>query len=102
MPLELLAPDWDAPTNIRALTSTRLGGTSLGAFASLNLGDHVGDDPARVAANRALLRDALRLPNEPSWLEQSHGCDVADADGVFATRPRADAAVARRPGRVCV
>ncbi|WP_299187733.1 laccase domain-containing protein, partial [uncultured Campylobacter sp.] len=32
--------------------STREGGVSVGAYASLNLGDHVGDDPQNVAQNR--------------------------------------------------
>ena len=35
--------------------STRLGGVSGGAYASLNLGDHVGDDPQNVAQNREIL-----------------------------------------------
>lgn len=48
-----IIPDWPAPANVRAFQTTRDGGVSLGAYASLNLGDHVGDDPVVVARNRA-------------------------------------------------
>ncbi len=75
--LEWLVPDWPAPPWVRAVATTRRGGVSLGAYAGLNLGDHVGDDPARVQTNRQLLRAALRLPAEPVWLRQVHGCAVA-------------------------
>ena len=39
---------------IRAGFTTVAGGVSTGGWAGLNLGTHVGDDPARVAANRAI------------------------------------------------
>ncbi|HNE01788.1 MAG TPA: laccase domain-containing protein, partial [Plasticicumulans sp.] len=54
-PLALLQPDWPAPANVRAAATTRRGGVSRGPYAALNLGDHVGDDPAAVAENRRLL-----------------------------------------------
>jgi len=47
---------------------TRGGGVSTGPFASLNLADHVGDEPSLVAQNRALLRVRLGLPAKPHWL----------------------------------
>lgn len=91
-------PDWPAPANVHALQTTRLGGVSSGPWASLNLGDHVGDDPAAVATNRA--RIAAGLPAEPLWMKQVHGVVVADADRAEVA-PEADAAVARAEGRVC-
>lgn len=96
---EFIVPDWPAPPGVRALQTTRMGGVSRGPYESLNLGDHVGDDPADVAANRARL--AGLLPGEPLWLKQVHGVAVADAS---ADRPgaEADAAIARQGGRVCV
>lgn len=94
----LITPDWPAPPNVRALQTTRDGGVSVGAYASLNLGDHVGDDPVAVARNRALLRAAL--PAEPLWLKQVHGNVVSDADRAVGV-PDADAALARQPGKVC-
>jgi hypothetical protein len=93
-----IIPDWPAPANVRALQTTRDGGVSVGAYASFNLGDHVGDDPVAVARNRALLRTSL--PSEPVWLKQVHGNIVADADRTVGV-PDADAALARQPGKVC-
>lgn len=102
-PLELLQPDWPAPANVRAAATTRRGGFSRGPYAGLNLGEHVGDDPAAVAANRRLLSDALGLARAPAWLEQVHGCEVADAAAATGqVPPRADAAVTRTPGVACV
>lgn len=104
-----IVPDWPAPARVRALSTTRDGGVSTGPYGladgsvgGLNLGTHVGDDPAAVAGNRARL--AARLPAMPRWLEQVHGCAVATADDVNADReapPRADASVAITPGHVC-
>lgn len=97
--------DWPAPAGVRALSTFRTGGASAAPYGSLNLGDHVGDAPAAVAENRRRLRVAAGLPAEPTWLEQVHGAHVADLDagtdpGDRAVGP-ADAAVTRRPGRVC-
>ncbi len=78
-PLEFVYPDWPAPKNVRAVVTTRAGGHSAGAYASFNLGHHVGDDPQAVERNRARLREALQLPAEPLWLEQVHGRQVVDA-----------------------
>lgn len=97
---EWITPDWRAPARVRALSTWRGGGASLGAYASLNLGDHVGDAPDAVARNRRALREAAALPAEPAWLRQVHGIRVADLDA-GAPAGEADAAVARRPGRVC-
>ena len=97
--LGLLRPDWPAPPGVQAAMTLRTGGVSAGPYTSLNLGDHVGDDPAAVAENRRRLREALALPSEPLWLEQVHGTAVARFGG--ADRPRADAAVALAPGQVC-
>lgn len=93
-----IIPEWPAPANVRALQTTRDGGVSVGAYATFNLGDHVGDDPVAVARNRALLRGSL--PAEPVWLKQVHGNIVADADRTEGV-PDADAARARQPGKVC-
>ena len=97
-------PDWPAPRGVRALSTLRgepaTGGASQGPYAWLNLGAHVGDDPAAVAENRRLLRALAGLPAEPSWLVQVHGVTVADLDGVGSQGP-ADAAITRRVGKVC-
>ena len=95
----LLRPDWPAAAG--ALVTTREGGASSGAYASLNLGLRSGDDQGAVRENRRRL-EAL-LPARPVWLRQVHGTRVVDADAARAAgeEPEADAAVARRPGTVC-
>lgn len=98
MTLEFITPDWTAPPNVRALVTTRSGGVSTGPYASLNLGDHVGDDPVAVAANRRLLR--TYLPVDPIWLQQVHGTRCVDASHA-AIGCEADASFARTPGVVC-
>lgn len=95
-----IEPDWPAPLRVRAISTSRTGGVSIGAFAGLNLAAHVGDDPDCVDRNRALLRERFGLPAEPRWLSQVHGCAVADA-GATSRSCEADAAVAFRPGEVC-
>lgn len=99
--LPLLLPDWPASVNVRAAVTTRLGGVSAGPYASLNLGVHVGDEPAAVAENRRRLTAALGLAAQPQWLDQVHGCDIvqAVADGAVRT---ADAAWSDAPGVGCV
>lgn len=94
-----IEPDWPAPRGVRAASTLRSGGFSQGAYAGLNLGAHVGDDPAHVAANRRLLREALNLPAEPLWLHQVHGTGVIDADKSASLT--GDAAVTRLAGAVC-
>jgi copper oxidase (laccase) domain-containing protein len=48
------------PAPFRALFTTRLGGNSEGAYASLNLDPRSGDSPVAVARNRAQVRAALQ------------------------------------------
>jgi polyphenol oxidase len=67
-----LHANWPAPKNIRALTTTRHTGLSLGPYASNNLALHVDDSEEHVRANRAALRTYLNLPAEPIWLNQTH------------------------------
>lgn len=95
-----LTPNWPAPVNVRALTTTRGGGVSQGPYASLNLATHVGDDRDAVLRNRSLLRRAAKLPAEPIWLEQVHGTTVWTG-GPTSSTPVADASVAKRPGEIC-
>jgi YfiH family protein len=100
LPEDWIVPDWPAPACVHAVTTTRQGGVSQGAFCSMNPADHVGDDPGAVATNRARLQQVLALPARPAWLQQVHGITVVDAGAVTGT-PQADAAYACRPGVVC-
>ncbi len=83
---------------VRIVLTTRAGGVSGGGYATFNLAEHVGDDPAAVAANRARLRAWLRA--EPLWLRQVHGTTIVDADALRVLVPVArsfpDAEAARR------
>ena len=69
----------------------------MAPYASLNLGDHVGDAPEAVAENRAVAARALELSEPASWwfLDQVHGASVVIPDGPNrgGGPPRADAAV---------
>lgn len=94
-----IVPDWPAAGRVRSLITTRAGGVSSGAFASLNLSARVGDDPDCVARNRAIL--GACLPAEPAWIKQVHGAAVVDPERA-TPETQADAAATRRPGRVCV
>ncbi|NND59617.1 MAG: peptidoglycan editing factor PgeF [Gammaproteobacteria bacterium] len=99
----VIEPDWPAPSNVRAYSTQRTGGSSHRPYDSLNLSDYVGDDPRRVRQNRDLLRHELRLPAEPVWLQQKHDRGVIAADRVpVGSEPLpADAATAHQPGHVC-
>lgn len=92
-----IAPDWPAPAGVRALCTTRAGGVSAPPFDSLNLGDHVRDDPAAVAANRARLA-ALTAPARPVFLRQVHGTGVVVLGADTPDGTEADAAVVHTPG----
>jgi polyphenol oxidase len=66
---------------IRRVTTTRAGGVSAPPFDTFNLGDHVGDDPAAVAANRTRLADAIGLGvGRLVWMSQVHGTHVERVD----------------------
>ena len=99
-----LEPDWPAIPGVQALFTTRTGGVSQAPFDSLNLGDHVRDDPAAVAANRQILTAALQRSSpgaHPVFLQQVHGCDVEALNAHTADGTAADACVSVHPGAVC-
>lgn len=89
---------------VSALMTARTGGVSPDPWASCNLGDHVGDDPARVHANREVL--ARCLPARPVFLSQVHGETVVrlrSDSAVGAASPiQADGALSTEPGVACV
>jgi polyphenol oxidase len=96
-----------APSAVRPrrVVTDRRGGRSRSPYDSFNLGDHVGDDPADVAANRARVARELGVP-EPRlvWMNQVHGTGVAVVDGPQGRSvPDTDAVVTSTPGLVlCV
>jgi len=100
---DLILPEWPTPARVGAAFTLRTGGVSQAPCDTFNVGAHVGDDPRAVAENRSRLRATLGLPAEPAWLQQVHGCGVADLDRETAREPPgpADASVTRTFGRVC-
>ncbi len=103
--MTILTPDWpQLPRQVRAISTTRVGGTSLPPFddgrlgGGFNLGVHVGDDAVSVRQNRGRLRRLL--PAGPAWLTQVHGNVVLDA-GKVEGAPQADASVSDQAGVVC-
>ncbi|UVS80939.1 Laccase domain protein YfiH [Actinokineospora sp. UTMC 2448] len=86
------------------MVTTREGGASKAPYDSFNLGDHVGDEPGAVAANRARLAAELGLPEERVvWMEQVHGRTVAVVDGPQGEPVEAtDALVTAEPGLALV
>jgi len=66
-------------------------GSSLGVYESLNFGFHVGDDPAAVKANRALLSNT-------QFMNQVHGNEVVVVDHVLDEEPTCDALITTTKG----
>ena len=96
-----LIPQWPAPDHVRAVFTTRAGGHSPAPWDSLNLGDHVGDAPARVAHNRQTL--ALATGCQPVFVQQVHGQQVVVLEPASAAHSAqvADAAVTRQSALGC-
>jgi polyphenol oxidase len=89
--LDWIVPQWPAPPNVHALSTTRnCGGNGEIDFAPGSAG---------IAAARSMLRRFV--PREPVWLAQHHGTVVVSADGTPSSAVRADGSVARFAGNVC-
>ena len=99
-----LAPDWPAPPGVHALCTTRSGGVSRAPRDSLNLGTHVGDDPAAVEANRSRLQATIQSTTPGAraiFLDQIHGDGVVHLDPHTPDGTAADACVATASGVAC-
>lgn len=100
-------PDWNAPKNVHALTSTRLGGVSLPPYHSLNLGTHVGDKLEHVLLNRTRIIQAKHIPAQPQWLNQTHSNNVVNLshNEIIQSNQKiihADGAYTQQTKQVCV
>ena len=86
--LDWIVPQWDAPANVHAFSTTRNLGTTRGETAS---GDALPSALARW------------VPSPPRWLRQVHGSAVyeVDAEPAPASLPNADAVVTRAVHVVC-
>jgi len=95
---DVVSADWNAPPHVHAFCTTRAGGVSRPPFDTMNLGLHVGDEPAAVAENRRRLMALNGLPTLPDWLRQVHGTRIVPADGIDDSVP-ADGCWTDAPGR---
>ncbi len=97
--LDLRVIDAARELGVDAFVTTRSGGVSAAPYDTLNLGDHVGDDPERVRENRRRVAAAAGVATDGlATAVQTHGRDVVevvrarDADGA-----RADALITSSP-----
>lgn len=95
--MQRVEPNWTGHERVGAFATTRRGGVSEGAWASMNIGANSGDDGGVVASNRARL--TAELPAEPRWLKQVHGRRVIHL-AEWRAGIEADAAWTDRPGEV--
>ncbi|MFW2441031.1 MAG: peptidoglycan editing factor PgeF [Arenicellales bacterium] len=96
-----IIPDWQAPPHVHAISTTRVGGVSLGQYASMNPATHVHDDDQAVMQNRSLVQKILALRNQPHWLDQYHSTRIVDLDRA-GPDCRADGSTATKDKAVCV
>lgn len=90
-------PRWQGA---RLFCSTRQGGVSGSPYDTLNLGDHVGDDPRDVQTNRHRLLTAWGVT--PVFLNQVHGTDVCLLSATDMPHPlQADASFTRVKRLAC-
>jgi len=80
--MQLIRPSTPLFEQVHVASTTRLGGISLPPYDSLNVGDHVGDDPQHVQTNRERLLAHLGITHA-QWLKQVHGtqCVLAESKG---------------------
>lgn len=97
-----IIPQWKAPDNVYAVTTTRMGGHSKYEFESMNLGDRTEDNIVSIAKNRNELYNQLDLPCEPTWLYQSHSNKVLRLYEDTNFNQNADASYTTVGNKICV
>ncbi len=98
--LSVIKANWEAPENVIAFTTTRLGGISGAPYTGLNLGAHCGDDLNTVKINRQHLIKTQQLPTTPVWLTQVHGNAVIEINNANINR-QDDASYTRLANTIC-
>lgn len=99
-----IIPNWPAPTNIRAFSTTRLSGFGKSPYDNFNISTYVGDDLKTVIKNRQKLRHDLHLPAEPFWEEQKHTTNVIhlNHENIISAKRVFDASFTTEKNLVCV
>lgn len=98
--INLLPIDWPLPDGVHVAVTMRSGGFSSGPYRGANLGDHVADDPARVAANREQLARQCGVQRW-QWLRQVHGTHVIDVGPTPIENIVADGIMSQCAGVAC-
>lgn len=92
-----------SPGPVEAAITDRAGGVSRAPYDTLNLGRHVGDEPAAVEENRRRLAEALRLTSDRLvFMDQCHGREVAVVTDRGEPPPAVDGLVTRSMGLALV
>ena len=95
MSVDWVSASWSIPPNIKAFTTSRNGGKSLGNYRSLNLSYDVGDNSSHIDKNREEL--SLYIGRRVPFLKCEHQTNVIDVDKDFPDNLYADAAIIRHP-----
>ncbi|MBL4820986.1 MAG: peptidoglycan editing factor PgeF [Gammaproteobacteria bacterium] len=95
-----VVPDWNVPSHVVALTTTRRTGTSTGPFKGFNIATHVDDEPQQVLRNREKLAEMVDSGVSLQWLDQVHGTEAKPAIK-GAGLLRADACYTSEAGVAC-
>jgi YfiH family protein len=103
-----IIPNWPAPPHVKAVFTSRgiaqtgfasKSGVSKPPFDAFNLGDHVGDDPNHVMANRHMLQVLLGV--KPTYLKQIHGTEVVSLTPKTPHGTVADACITNEKKLAC-
>lgn len=107
-----ITPDWQVPTGVHALMSTRLGGISPAPYNSMNVGSTSGDKVENVTQNRKLLAQWINQQGlehaQAPYFKQVHGIHALNLDDenirsllAQGQEPEADACYTTTKGVVC-
>ena len=88
--MNIITPNWPAPVNIRAFTTTRT-----------SWGDNIGGIGTITPEEGDRLRTLLSLPSDPVWIQQTHSVTAVAAEISYDNQP-ADASYTGEPDQVCV
>lgn len=83
---------YELTPNATAFSTTRNGGYSTGAYASLNLNAYCGDDPKAIKANRELLCKHLNVSSTDQLIipHQVHGTNILQVTPNFFALPQTE------------